>query len=191
MLRTARSRTHRAAVAVTCVTLSAGAALAAPASASAAPPNVLVSCTASGQVHFNPGVQLIPRPQHVSYEGQDGPCNDNSGYSIRSGKLTASFDGVSLSCLHSGSSGTGRGTGTIDWTDRYGNTGRSIVNAQIDSSTLNTGHVSGTVSEGLFEGHSFSGTFNTSLAGGAFRCTIGAPAGGLKDAAFTGDYSIN
>ncbi|MFH8379919.1 hypothetical protein ACH4E7_03095 [Kitasatospora sp. NPDC018058] len=167
--------------------LSAGAALAAPATASATPANITVACQANGQVHFNPGVTVFPSDQDVTYQGQDGPCNDYSMYNIRSATFTANFNGVSLGCLESGSSGFSSGTGSIDWTDRSGNTGRSTLSLQIDGSSLNVGHLSGYVRDGYFVGHSFSATVETSLLGGAGKCTIG---GGLKDASFTGDFSI-
>ncbi|MFB8182158.1 hypothetical protein ACFC8N_40380 [Streptomyces sp. NPDC055966] len=66
---------------------------------------------------------------------------------------------------------------------------RSVVNLTIDRTVLNDATVSGYVTEGLFKGHGFSGTFSTSLFGGAGKCTIGAPFGGVKEAAFTGEYS--
>ncbi|MFD8478229.1 hypothetical protein [Kitasatospora sp. NPDC059673] len=191
MLRTSRSRARQAVLAAACAVLPLGAALVAPAAATAAPAAVSVSCSAAGQVHFNPGVELFPRPQHVSYQGQDGTCDDFSDFDIRTAKLTMSFDDVPLSCLASGSSGSGKGSGKIEWTNEYGDTAESILDVQIDDSTLNVGHVSGHVRSGQFEGHGFSGTFKTSLVGGGVSCTIGAPAGGVKDADFTGDFSID
>ncbi|TQF05937.1 hypothetical protein E6W39_31560 [Kitasatospora acidiphila] len=190
MLRTPRSRTRLVALAAACATLSIGAALAAPATASAAPPNVKVSCEASGQIHFNPGVKLFTSDQDVSYQGQEGQCNDFSKFDIRSAKLTASFIGVPLGCVTSPGSGAGKGSGAIEWTDKSGETDRSILNLQIDGSSLNTGHLSGVVSKGRFKGHSFTATLKTSLLGGAAACTVGLPAGGLKDADFKGDFSI-
>ncbi|MBX7554204.1 hypothetical protein ABZX95_40335 [Streptomyces sp. NPDC004232] len=148
-----------------------------------------VSCSASGETHFSPGVQLWPRQQHVSYQGQDGQCNDNTEASIASARITADFDGVTLSCLSGG--GTGSGTGTIEWSTTDGYRLRSVVNLTIDRTVLNDATVSGYVTEGLFKGHGFSGTFSTSLFGGAGKCTIGAPFGGVKEAAFTGEYSID
>ncbi|MFD7019869.1 hypothetical protein [Streptomyces sp. NPDC059928] len=188
MLRAPHSRSRRLAVAVAGAALSAGAALALPASASAAP-NVTVSCSAAGQTHFSPGVQLWPRPQHVSYQGQEGPCNDNSDIGIRSARITADFDGVTLSCLSGG--GTGSGTGTIEWTTLDGYRLRSVVNLTIDETVLNDATVTGYVTDGPLKGHGFSGTFNTNLFSGAGKCTIGAPFGGVKEADFTGEYSIN
>jgi hypothetical protein len=50
--------------------------------------------------------------------------------------------------------------------------------------------VNGNVTHGRFEGQEFSGKFSTELFGGAGKCTAGAPLGGVKDAAFTGQFSI-
>ncbi|MFI9788835.1 hypothetical protein ACIHEI_35800 [Kitasatospora sp. NPDC051984] len=191
MLRTSRSRARKAAVAAACAVLPLGAALVAPAAASAAPAAVKVSCQAAGQVHFNPGVELLPRAQHVSYQGQEGACDDFSKFDIMTAKLTMSFDDVSLSCLASGSSGSGKGSAKIEWTEEDGETAESILDVQIDNSALNVGHVSGQVRSGQFKGHGFTGTFKTSLVAGGIECTIGAPGGGVKDADFTGDFSIS
>ncbi|MGW4382266.1 hypothetical protein [Kitasatospora sp. NPDC004531] len=190
MPRAFRNRASYAALAaVASLALSAGALVVAPTAADAAAA-VTASCSASGQVHFDPGVQLFPRAQDVTYQGEDGSCNDYSGLGLTSAALTANFAGVTLSCLASGSSGTGKGTGRIDWTDAFGGSYTSTVDLQIDGSALNTGHLSGAVSGGLFQGHTFTATLTTSLIGGGVDCTVGAPAGGVKNADFTGDFNI-
>ncbi|MFD7281644.1 hypothetical protein ACFV80_32575 [Streptomyces sp. NPDC059862] len=43
---------------------------------------------------------------------------------------------------------------------------------------------------GRFAGQGFSGELTTALFGGAGKCTIEAPMGGVKEAAFTGQFSI-
>ncbi|QNT91873.1 hypothetical protein HEP81_01544 [Streptomyces griseofuscus] len=140
MLRAVRSRTRVLAAAVACAALSAGAALTAPTVATAAP-NVTISCSASGRTHFTPGVQLWPRQQHVSYQGRDGRCNDNTDIGISSACITADFDGVTLGCLSGG--GTGSGTGTIEWTTVDGYRLRSTFNLTIDKTVLNDANVTG------------------------------------------------
>ncbi|WP_214415113.1 hypothetical protein [Sphaerisporangium fuscum] len=147
-----------------------------------------VSCDASGTTNFTPGVQLFPQSHQVSYRGDDRTCNDNSGMGIQSARITADFTGVELSCLAS-NFGAGAGSGTIEWTIN-GAKLKSRVDLTIDSSVLNKATVSGVVRSGPFEGQRFSGEFETNLLGGAGKCTFGAPFGGVKNAAFTGHYSI-
>ncbi|TDD63328.1 hypothetical protein [Actinomadura rubrisoli] len=135
---------------------------------------------------FTPGVQAIPRPVAVSCNGNDRACQyANSTYT--SARFTANFSSVTLGCLASNpGSGTGSGSGTIRWST--GET--SQVDLTIDETVLNVASVSGAVREGPFTDQRFTGKFTTSLAGGAFKCTIGAPVGGVTSADFTGSYTI-
>lgn len=183
---TLRRRTSRAALAV--AASAAALTVGVPTSAQAAP-DVLVACTAAGQTHFAPGVQLFPLAQRVTYQGQDSSCEDNSGTGIVSASISAGFHGVIISCL-GGGFGTGSGSGTIEWTLEDGETFSSQVDLEIDHTVLNTASVSGTVLDGAFQGETFGGTFTTKLFEGAGKCTAGAPFGGIKNADFTGQFSI-
>ncbi|BBB01444.1 hypothetical protein RVR_8864 [Actinacidiphila reveromycinica] len=51
--------------------------------------------------------------------------------------------------------------------------------------------ISGTVTDGPFAGHAFASTFTTDLFGGAGKCTIRAPFGGVTEANFDGQFTIN
>ncbi|MDI5961262.1 hypothetical protein [Streptantibioticus silvisoli] len=64
------------------------AAITAPAPAVAVP-EVNISCQSSGPMHFSPGVQVASLAQHITYDGQRGMCNDNSGERITSARPTA------------------------------------------------------------------------------------------------------
>ncbi|MER6239698.1 hypothetical protein ABT185_27125 [Streptomyces clavifer] len=186
-LATLRRRSSHAVLAVTAgaVAITMGT----PTAAQAAAPNVLVACTAAGQTNFAPGVQVFPLAQRVTYQGQDSSCEDNSGVGVASATISAGFHGVIISCL-GGGFGTGIGSGTIEWTLRNGEKISSQINLEIDNTVLNTASVSGHVLQGAFQGEAFGGTFTTELFNGASKCTAGAPFGGVKNAAFTGQFSI-
>lgn len=188
-----KPRARRVVRALAVAGLSAGLVLGGAAGSQAqapAQPNVPVSCSASGTTYFSPGVQVLPMPQHISYQGQEGQCADSSGLGIREAKITANFENVIVSCV-AGGMRTGNGSGTIEWTLDDGTKLTSQVDLSIDRTALNTASVSGHVTQGRFQGQGFSGEFTTDLFGGAGKCTIGAPMGGVKDAAFNGRYSIN
>ena len=176
-------------MALAATALGAGLGLIAPATAGAAP-SVTVSCQSSGPMHFSPGVQLIPLAQHITYDGQDGLCNDNSGTDIHSARLSAGFEGVVLSC-EAGGFGTGTGSGTIEWTTTEGYVLHSTVELRFDHNVGNLVSISGTVTDGAFTGHTFSSSFTTDLFGGAGKCTIHAPFGGVTEASFDGQFTIN
>lgn len=183
---TIRRRAPRAALAAAAaaVAITAGT----PTAAQAAP-NVLVACTAAGQTDFAPGVQFFPLAQRVTYQGNESSCEDNSGLGIASATISAGFQGVVISCL-GGGFGTGSGSGTIEWALDNGETLSSQIDLEIDHTVLNTATVSGHVLRGAFQGETFGGTFSTDLFGGAGKCTAGAPFGGVKNAAFTGQFNI-
>jgi hypothetical protein len=174
-------------VALALAGMTAGLALGTPATAQAA--GISVSCSASGKTLFSPGVQLFPIPQQVTYRGAEEECTDTSAVGIREAKITANFQNVILSCL-AGGIGTGTGSGSITWTLNNGAKATSWVELRIDRTVLNVASVSGHVRQGVFAGQSFSGDFSTDLLGGAGKCTLGAPFGGVKEAAFTGNFSI-
>jgi hypothetical protein len=181
-----RRRTSHAALAVAAaaVAITVGS----PTAAQAAP-DILVSCTAAGTTSFAPGVQLLPLPQRVTYQGEDSSCEDNSGLGVAGASISAGFHGVIISCI-GGGFGTGSGSGTIEWTLDNGDKASSRVDLEIDHTVLNTASVSGHVLDGPFQGETFGGTFTTQLFDGAGKCTAGAPFGGIKNAAFTGQFSI-
>ncbi|MEU6999793.1 hypothetical protein [Nonomuraea sp. NPDC046570] len=149
---------------------------------------VSVSCDASGITSFTPGVQLFPQSHQVTYRGDEAICNDHTGLGVQSARLTADFSGVTLSCLAS-AFGQGTGSGTIEW-NIGGSRLQSRLDLNIDETFLNTAKVSGVIHEGPFEGRRFTGQIETSLLGGAGKCTFGLPFGGVKNANFTGHYSI-
>ncbi|NDZ81583.1 hypothetical protein G3I19_24235 [Streptomyces sp. SID10853] len=181
--------TRRASLALSVAAMAVGLAVGSPAAAQAAP-NVSISCSAAGETHFSPGVQLFPLSQHVTYQGENSRCADNSGLGVREARISAGFQGVIVSCV-AGGFGTGSGSGTIEWILDDGTRLTSQVELRIDRTVLNTATVSGYVRQGRFEGQSFSGEFTTELFGGAGKCTVGAPFGGVRNAAFTGQFSIS
>lgn len=189
MISITRTFVRRIATALAATALGAGLGLVAPATAGAAP-SVAVSCQSSGLMHFSPGVQLFPLRQHITYDGQAGQCNDNSGLGIRTASLSESFQGVVLSC-EGGGFGTGSGSGTIDWTSADGFVRHSTVELRFDHNIGPLVSISGSVISGPFTGHTFSSTFTTNLFGGAGKCTIGAPFGGVTEADFDGQFTIN
>jgi hypothetical protein len=173
--------------------LSAGLALATPAVSHAAEPNVSISCSTAGNIHFEPGVQLIPTPQQASVS-MEGNCYDNSGdpgsdTTIAGARLTSGFNGLVLSCLASPLD-RGQGTGTIEWTLDNGDTVTSTVDLRIDRTVLNTAHLTGRVSQGRFEGQDFTADIHMSFWQGVGDCTVGAPMGGVKDAGIAGQFTI-
>lgn len=151
--------------------------------------NVSVSCDASGQTLFSPGVQLIPLPQQITYRGREEQCNDTSGYGVSAAKITANFQNVIASCL-AGGMRTGNGSGTIEWTLGNGLKVRSQVQLTIDRTVLHTASASGYISQGPFAGQGFSAEITTDLVSGAAKCTLGALLGGIKEAPFTGHFSV-
>lgn len=189
MTSAARTLVRRAATAVSAVGLLTALGLAAPVTA-AADPSIAISCESSGPMHFSPGVQLIPLPQHIMYDGQAGTCDDNTGVNIRAASLSASFEGVVISC-EAGGFDTGHGTGTIQWLTEDGSVVESTVNLEFDHNVGPLVGVSGTVTSGLFTGHTFHGSFTTELFTGAAKCTAGAPLGGAREARFSGQFSID
>ncbi|WP_329166378.1 hypothetical protein OG709_14255 [Streptomyces sp. NBC_01267] len=180
--------TRRTSLTLTAAGMAVGVSLSAPATAQA-DPHISVSCTAAGETHFSPGVQLFPLPQQIAYEGKNSGCVDNSGVGIREAKISAGFRDVIISCV-AGGFGTGSGSGIIEWTLDDGTKLSSQVDLRIDHTILNTSSVSGHVRQGPFQEQSFSGEFTTALFGGAGKCTAGAPFGGVRNAAFTGQFSV-
>ncbi|WUH99611.1 hypothetical protein OHR68_40005 [Spirillospora sp. NBC_00431] len=151
-----------------------------------AQPEGPVSCDASGSSRFTPGVQAVPQPVAVTYVGDNRACQDPNG-ELTSARFTANFRSVALNCVASNpGQGSGSGSGTIHWS----NGESSQVDLTLESSTLNSASVSGTVREGPLAGQRFSGKFATDLAAGAFKCSFGAPAGGVTSADFTGSYTV-
>ncbi|MBB5138952.1 hypothetical protein HNP84_008714 [Thermocatellispora tengchongensis] len=144
-----------------------------------------ISCAASGQSRFSPGVQLLPQSQQVTYLGDERSCNDHSGNGITGARITADFRDVRLSCVAS-QYVSGSGTGTITWDN--GET--SSVEVSIDESLFHQASVSGVVRRGLFAGKRFTGQFSTDLLAGGVKCTAGVFFGGLRQAPFTGEFSI-
>ena len=129
---------------------------------------------------------MIAQAYHVTYRGDNRNCIDHSGSGITSARITATFDGVELSCVAS-NFGDGTGAATVEW-----NTGdTSKIDLNIDETVLNTAKVSGSVTEGPFQGQRFSGEFDTSLLKGAGKCTAGALFGGVQSAGFKGHFSIS
>ncbi|MEU8917301.1 hypothetical protein [Streptomyces nigrescens] len=185
--RTLAKAAHRATLALATTGLAAGLTLGAPAVAQAAP-NVGVSCSTAGQLHFEPGVQIIPLRQQATLSGE-GSCTDNSGVGIRSAKLSSAYQNFLFSCVTTPSSG-GTGSGTIEWTLDDGSTVTSNVDMKWDRTVLNTGHISGHVRQGIFAGEGFTADLKVSLFQGLGECTIGAPMGGVKDTGVTGTFSI-
>ncbi|GAA4917790.1 hypothetical protein HD597_005763 [Nonomuraea thailandensis] len=169
--------------AVAALGLAAVAVAVTPGSAQAA---VSISCQASGSTSFSPGVQAVPMNQQISYRGDSRTCADHSGSGIRSARITADLHDIELGCVAS-SGGTGSGSATIQW-EPGGQS--SEVDITVDSSVLATGQVSGTVTRGPFEGQRFTGEFETSLVRGAFDCSVGAFAGGVRRGNFTGRFTI-
>lgn len=189
MTSAVRTAARRMALALSTAGLVAGLGLAAPAMADAAP-GVTVSCESTGPMHFSPGVELLPLPQHIMYDGQGGTCNDNSGVGIRAASLSAGFEGVVISC-EAGGFDTGSGSGTIQWVLADGSVVESTVDLEFSHNIGNLVAISGTVTSGLFTHHTFSGSFTTDLFGGAGKCTLHAPFGGLTEATFDGQFSID
>ncbi|MFI0480451.1 hypothetical protein [Actinomadura sp. 9N215] len=145
-----------------------------------------VSCDASGASRFTPGVQAAPQPVAVTYVGDDRACQDPGG-AFTSARITANFRNVTLSCLASYPGPvSGSGSGTVHWS----NGEQSEVDLTLENSTLNSASVTGTVREGPFAGQRFTGKFATDLAAGAFKCSFGAPVGGVSSADFTGSYTV-
>ncbi|MEW2626061.1 hypothetical protein [Streptomyces sp. NPDC048106] len=189
MTAAVRTLARRAAMAVSVAGLLAGLGLAAPAAA-VADPGIAISCESSGPMRFSPGVQFFPLPQHVVYDGQTGPCGDNSGVEIRAARLSAGFEGVVISC-EAGGFDTGHGTGTVQWLTEDGGVVESTVSLEFDHNVGPLVGVSGTVTSGLFTGRTFHGSFSTELFTGAAKCTVGAPFGGVREARFYGQFGID
>ncbi|WP_255954695.1 hypothetical protein [Streptomyces odontomachi] len=180
---------RRVATAFSVAGLAAGLALVAPATAEA-DPGVTVSCESVGQMRFSPGVQLFPLPQHIMFDGQTGTCDDNSGVGIRAASLSADFKGVVISC-EAGGFDTGSGTGTITWVLEDGSVVQSTVELEFSHNVGPLVAISGTITSGLFTGHTFSSSYTTDLFGGAGKCTLHIPFGGFKEATFEGQFSID
>ncbi|WP_188191382.1 hypothetical protein [Nonomuraea sp. SYSU D8015] len=147
-----------------------------------------VSCNASGQTHFLPGVQMFPQSETVTYRGAKVACVDHGNLGITSARISATFDDVDLSCVAS-DFGTGTGTATIEW---YLNGAKvtSKADIRIDETVLNRARVSGVVTQGPFAGRPFRGEFDTNLLMGGGKCTAGALFGGVKSADFKGHFSV-
>lgn len=173
--------------------LSVGLALANPALAQADEPSVSISCSTSGNIHFEPGVQLIPTPQQADIR-MEGNCYDNSGdanggMTIAGARLTSGFNGLVISCLASPLA-RGEGSGTIEWTMDNGEKVTSQVDMRIDRTVLNTAHLTGHVTGGRFEGQQFTADIHMSFWQGVGDCTVGAPMGGVKNAGIAGQFTI-
>ncbi|MGI5478722.1 hypothetical protein [Streptomyces lavendofoliae] len=191
--RTATRAVRTLATALATASLSAGIALATPAVSHAADPNVSISCSTAGNIHFEPGVQLIPTPQQANIR-MEGDCYDNSGddnggMTIASARLTSGFDGLIISCLASPLA-NGQGTGTVEWTLDNGETATSQVDMRIERTVLNTAHITGNVTEGRFEGQQFTADIHMSFWQGVGDCTVGAPLGGVQNAGIAGQFTI-
>jgi hypothetical protein len=180
---------HKAAVALATIGMATGLALGASPLAQAAPsPNVAVSCSTAGQLHFEPGVQIVPLPQQATLYGE-GNCTDNSGVGIRSARLSSSFQNFLFGCIATPSSG-GTGSGVVEWTLDDGSKTTSKVDMHWDHTILNTGRISGHITSGMFAGQGVSAQLKVSLFQGVGECTIGAPMGGVKDAGVSGTITV-
>ncbi|MET9444389.1 hypothetical protein [Streptomyces sp. NPDC006610] len=173
--------------------LAAGLVLAGPAAVQAADTDVAISCSTSGNIHFEPGVQLIPTPQQANIR-MEGNCYDNSGdpnsgTTIAGARVTSGFEGLVLSCLASPLA-RGEGSGTIEWTLDNGETATSTVDMRIDRTVLNTAHITGHVTQGRFQNQDFTADIHMSFWQGVGDCTVGAPMGGVKDAGIAGQFTI-
>lgn len=164
--------------------------LAAPSPARAA---TEISCHASGDAHFLPGVQSSPQAQHVTYAGTLQECVDHSALGITGVRFSAVFTDLRLGCADSDFAGTGTGTvnGTVTLQWRLGRAKpTSTADVTLGQAALNRVTMSGVVRDGAFPGRQFTGAFDANLLGALGRCESGNLFGPVRSAPFQGDFTL-
>ncbi|SDK07116.1 hypothetical protein SAMN05421874_10532 [Nonomuraea maritima] len=148
-----------------------------------------VSCRASGNAHFLPGVQSAPQAQHVTYTGVLQECVDHSALGITGVRFSAVFTDLRLGCADRDFPGAGTGTVTLQW--RLGRAKpTSTAEVTMGQAVLNRVTLSGVVRDGAFPGRQFTGEFDTNLLGAPGRCESGALFGPVHSAPFQGDFTL-
>ncbi|TMR23858.1 hypothetical protein ETD86_06810 [Nonomuraea turkmeniaca] len=144
-----------------------------------------ISCHASGDVSFKPGVQAFTQRHEVAYFGERRSCVDHSDLGIKSAALFVGLDDVDLSCL-AHDVGHGSGMAIIRWNTGYAEL-VSEADVTVEETTGNTATVTGIVRRGPFEGRRLTGRFQTGLLGEKGECAHIAKAAKEKEAHDTKD----
>jgi hypothetical protein len=100
------------------------------------------TCRIAGAAKFTPGLKTAKQSVSYTFNGNATNCN-SSNKAVKSGKITASGKGSSVSC----SGGATNGTGRIAW-----NTGTSSLFSFTTSGTGPEVKVSGRITSGEFAG---------------------------------------
>ncbi len=136
---------------VSCVLAGGALALSAP-QASHAAALVDASCPQRGQISFNPGLGLAPKPTQATVSGTLSSCVSGA---VAGGTVTGAGSGA-LGCA----TGSVAGTLAFSWVTRSGAHAQSTVAVRSTQTALSTGlALAGTVTSGLFAGDDYTLTF--------------------------------